>query len=326
MAKLAIVIPAYKINFFNQSLLSIVNQTNKDFAVYIGDDCSPDNLYNIVKKYEDRISISYKYFDENLGNYNLVAHWERCIDMVGEEEWIWLFSDDDMMDSTCVESFFNSLTDYPGYDLYRFDLYQIDEYNNISKERSIYPNVLSSEEFLIRRLKGKFPSFVVEYIFKKSHFLNNNRFQSFDLAWGSDDATWIKLSGKKGIRRINQSCVYWRYSKFNISSDFCDSYTIIRKLNARIAYAEWLIEYVNKNKTILDVNSLKQELKLWLQIIIERRIDLITFKEGMVVLSNFYRIIINKPIPKHLVLRLYIYRNYLIIKKILFNQLFHNSH
>ena len=74
--------------------------------MYIGDDCSPGNLYSIVEKYENRIPIVYKHFDENLGGKDLVAQWERCIDLVGDEEWIWLFSDDDIMDPTCVENFY----------------------------------------------------------------------------------------------------------------------------------------------------------------------------------------------------------------------------
>jgi glycosyltransferase involved in cell wall biosynthesis len=102
MSKLAIVIPAYKRMFFNKALSSIAKQTNKNFTLYIGDDCSPDNLYSVVQQFENIIDIVYKRFDDNLGARDLVAQWERCIDLVGDEKWIWLFSDDDMMDPTCV--------------------------------------------------------------------------------------------------------------------------------------------------------------------------------------------------------------------------------
>src|ERR1035437_3960780 len=108
MSKLAIVIPAYKRMFFNEALSSIAKQTNKNFTLYIGDDCSPCNLYNIVEKYEKSIPIVYRHFDENIGRKDLVVQWERCIDLVGDEEWIWLFSDDDIMDPTCVENFYNT--------------------------------------------------------------------------------------------------------------------------------------------------------------------------------------------------------------------------
>jgi glycosyltransferase involved in cell wall biosynthesis len=48
MSDLEVIIPAYKSMFFPQTLLSIANQTNKKFTLYIGDDCSSENLYGIV--------------------------------------------------------------------------------------------------------------------------------------------------------------------------------------------------------------------------------------------------------------------------------------
>ena len=95
---LAIVIPAYKSKFLELALNSICKQTDKRFHLYIGDDNSPEHLYDIILKYEDKITLTYKRFDENLGRNDLIAHWERCIDLVQDEEYIWFFSDDDMME------------------------------------------------------------------------------------------------------------------------------------------------------------------------------------------------------------------------------------
>ena len=95
---LAIVIPAYKSTFLAAALDSIAAQTSLDFTLYIGDDCSPNHLGAIVDRYRDRINLVYHRFDTNLGGKDLVAQWERCIDMSQGEEWIWLFSDDDVME------------------------------------------------------------------------------------------------------------------------------------------------------------------------------------------------------------------------------------
>ena len=65
--KLAIIIPAFKGNFLEKTLISIDNQTCKKFNLYIGDDASPEDLYNIVKKFISRINIYFIRFDENLG-------------------------------------------------------------------------------------------------------------------------------------------------------------------------------------------------------------------------------------------------------------------
>ena len=93
---LAIVIPAYKILYLSETLDSLANQTNKNFNVYVGDDCSPDDIASVCKKYEKLISLEYYRFNTNLGKTKLVKQWERCVSRMGEEKWLWLFSDDDI--------------------------------------------------------------------------------------------------------------------------------------------------------------------------------------------------------------------------------------
>ena len=48
-ADLAIVIPAYKGTFLQETLESVARQTDRRFHLYIGDDCSPHGLKEIVK-------------------------------------------------------------------------------------------------------------------------------------------------------------------------------------------------------------------------------------------------------------------------------------
>lgn len=125
--KLAIVIPAYKVSYFRQVLDSINNQTCKNFTLYIGDDCSPYDLSKIVETYKSSISIVYKRFDKNLGGNNLVDHWNRCIDMVKNEDYIWFFSDDDKMEENCVANFYQALISLGEKDLFHFNVQVIDE-------------------------------------------------------------------------------------------------------------------------------------------------------------------------------------------------------
>lgn len=87
--KLAIIIPAYKACFFREVLDSIVRQSNRDFTVYIGDDASPDDLESIVSDYKDKLDIFYFRFEQNWGGRDLVAHWERCIEL-SDEPLVWL--------------------------------------------------------------------------------------------------------------------------------------------------------------------------------------------------------------------------------------------
>lgn len=322
MSNLAIVIPAYKSIYLGQALLSIANQTNKDFSLYIGDDCSPDNLYSIVEKYENRIPIVYKHFNENLGGKDLVAQWERCIDLVGDEEWIWLFSDDDTMDETCVENFYRTLLLNPDFDLFHFNLQLIDEHHNIINNFPGFPEISTIEEFLLGKLKGGNFSTVVEYIFRKSHFYNIDRFQHFDLAWGSDDATWIKLGKNKGIRNIENSKVYWRTSPFNISPNYWDKDILERKYYAQIEFAKWVYNQAKRKNIQIEVVTLKQKLKTSFSRNIKSKIKLLSFGMLTKILSKFYLTLDKQKCPRHIIVFIYFYKIYRffieVLKKMLF--------
>lgn len=320
MSKLAIVIPAYKNKFFDQALISIVNQTNKDFTLYIGDDCSPDNLYSIVEKYKNSISIVYKHFDENWGKEDLVAHWERCIDMVCGEEWIWLFSDDDMMDTTCVEHFYHTLNRYPNFDMYHFNLTKIDQNNNKVVNFHVFPENLSSEEFLVYKLQIGFFSTVIEYVFRKEHFFSQQRFQNFDLAWCSDDATWIKMAKSKGIRNIDHSKVYWRTSQYNVSTNNWEVEIIKRKFNSRIRFAEWIIKESKVGKLDIEINQVRKLLTKWFIKSAKSNINCLSFKLLTVFVLDFCRVlgIENSSTPKIIFLSLYKVYHYHVL---LYNQI-----
>ncbi|MET3127335.1 GT2 family glycosyltransferase [Arcicella rosea] len=246
---LAIVIPAYKLDYLRDTLDSLKMQTNHNFSVYIGDDNSPSDLWNIVKEFTSDLNIIYKKFGNNLGGTDLVAHWNRCISLVGNEEWIWLFSDDDLLEPNCIECFYNYISLNPKVELVHFDVKVIDkkgvEILDIPVNR--FPKVLSSVLFFEEKIRGNLQSFVVEYIFKRSLFDREGGFANFDLAWCADDATWIKFAAKSGIYTIDEAFVYWRYSGINISSLTNNLTVLERKLKAKLDYLIWVKNFLHKN-------------------------------------------------------------------------------
>jgi len=238
--KLAIVIPAYKETFLESALKSIANQSNKEFNLYIGDDNSPYDLESIIAPYKVRLNITYQKFKENLGKNNLVSQWERCIDMSKDEEWIWLFSDDDEMSHNCVQEFYNYLeATNDQYDLYHFNVHIIDEQSKVIEYPPAFPQELYPIDFFKLKTVGKLKSYVVEYVFRKAKYLEVEKFQKFDLAWGTDDATWIKISNETGIYTIETANVYWRRSNENISPSK-DIGVNKRKIDSCINYFHWI--------------------------------------------------------------------------------------
>lgn len=247
--QLAIVIPAYKTTFLKAALDSIASQTCSDFTLYIGDDCSPHNLENIVKQYRDKINLIYHRFDINLGSSNLVGQWERCIALTNGEPYIWLFSDDDIMEPRCVESFLSLPVNIRENYLVHFNIKVIDDKENVIKEPCRYPERMSAKEYLDAKLFQKgIISYVVEFIFPRWLYEQTGGFQKYDLAWGSDMMTWIKFADRcNGIFTTDGAKVMWRSSSENISPD--KSHDIfIRKMIAQINYTSDIISFLkNRN-------------------------------------------------------------------------------
>lgn len=224
-----------------------------------------------------------------------------------------------MMDPNCVESFYNTLNLNPNFDLFHFNVTHIDEERNILKKITNYPEVLTSEEFLELSLNGNY-SFVVEYIFRKSHFYDMGRFQHFDLAWFSDTATWIKLGKRMGIRNIGDANIYFRTSSFNVTPNYLDKDITRRKFYSQIQYVYWIYEQVKQKEIHLDEGRIKDQLVTWFYGTIKGKIEYITFGLLAELVSQFDKKFNNSGSLLRKIVFFYIYKCYRyfvgILKKI----------
>ena len=217
-AKLAVIIPAYKPDYLEEALHSLSRQTVSRFHTYVSDDGSPHCLNDIVQRHASSLHLTYRRFDENLGRCDLAAHWNRSVRFT-TEPWVWLFSDDDVAEPECVESFFDALTTTSnGPVLYRFNTRVIDGSGSLIKACPCHPATEKSRDFVTSRLTFQRESFAVEYIFSRTAFDSSGGFVSFPLAWNSDDATWARLAGDTPIVTLAGPRVHWRKSGANISS------------------------------------------------------------------------------------------------------------
>ena len=252
--RLAIIIPAYKATFLPAALDSIAIQTCKDFTLYIGDDCSPEPIGNIVEQYRDKIELVYQRFDTNLGGKDLVAQWERCIAMSQDEPYIWLFSDDDVMEANCVEELFRQIENTKGvYNLYHFNVDVIDERGAFKCRQQDYPAVLSAYRFYRGKNSMRLSAFVVENVFSRKVYERFGGFMKYDLAWGSDIATWIVFCGEKGMCTVPHARIKWRQSSQNISPNYSRQIAE-RKLRADQNLLNWAYQYFGMEPDIYNVN------------------------------------------------------------------------
>lgn len=242
--KLAIVIPAYKADFLKETLDSIKRQTDQRFRLYICDDASPYNLKEVIEQSNLTTDLLYHRFDENLGQYSIVKQWERCINRVEEEEWIWLFSDDDLMDPNCVRSFYNALEKYPDSVAFRFNTDKIADHGELIRENR-FLNEFNAVTFLNQKLTYNQESYVVETIFSKKTYRKIGGIPDLPLAWASDDLFTVKLALSGNIQVIEDALVYWRYSDKNISGSV-NKKSALLKLKASFYFVKWI--YQNKNQ------------------------------------------------------------------------------
>lgn len=239
MKSIAIVIPAYKPDFLQDTLNSLKKQSCQEFSVYIGDDASPYDLFGIVDAFRNQLDLHYHRFQDNLGGTNLVGQWERCLQLAKDEEWVCLFSDDDLMQSKCVELFHQ--TDIPdSTNILHYDIDLINESNEVIQTCPPFPHIIDDADFFDLLFRRKLVARMPEFIFRRS-FLNEHGFIPFDLAWRSDTATVLSAARTEGILTLSGTdCkVQWRVSSKNISGQ---NQLKKRKNLASIAFFNWVFD------------------------------------------------------------------------------------
>lgn len=233
---LAIVIPYFKISFFEDTLQSLANQTNKRFKVYIGDDASPDNPVLLLKKFEGQFEFVYQRFESNLGGVSLVKQWERCMSLTNDEEWIVILGDDDVFDCNVVEEFYKQLINVQKANLnvIRFAVKKINALGQPISQIYQHPVHEKSVEFIFRRAHSS----LSEYFFKRIELFKIG-FKDLPMAWSSDRLAVLEVSNFDVVYTINEAVVSVRISDQSISgSRIYDS----QKLKALFKYNYYLVD------------------------------------------------------------------------------------
>ncbi|MBF4517587.1 glycosyltransferase family 2 protein [Flavobacterium sp. ANB] len=261
---LAIVIPYYKLTFFEETLESLALQTNQAFKVYIGDDASPQDPQDLLEKYASKINFKYHKFETNLGGISLVKQWERCMKLASDEEWMMILGDDDVLENNCIAAFYENLEEIEKGEIktVRFASKVINGKGEFLSEKFSHPKTEKATEFLSRKLKGGTRSSLSEYIFKSKN-IETIKFKDFPLAWNTDLLAVLEFSEWKNIFTINEAEVFFRWSELNITGKKDD---FITKNNATFQFYYYLLakqsnrfqkEFINilfekLEKTILD--------------------------------------------------------------------------
>lgn len=237
----AIIIPYYKITFFEDCLNSLVNQTNKNFNVYIGNDNSPNDPKELIEKYSDQLQINYKKFDDNLGKDNLVLQWDRCINMSKQEEWIMILGDDDTLAPNVIEEFYKTTQGTEEkIELIRLASKLIDEKGETISKVYYNPELELAKDFFIRCQNGEARCSLTEHFFTRRCY-DKHGFKNFPVAFGSDNVAWLEFSEMGNVMGINNAIANIRISSENLSS-IKDRKLGFKRVEGYYKYYRYIIE------------------------------------------------------------------------------------
>lgn len=265
--KYSFVLPAYKAKYLKLAVDSILSQTYKDFELIIVNDASPEDLDSIICSYTDS-RIRYYKNDVNIGGGDLVKQWNHCVGL-SESEYLVLASDDDIYDSRYLEYMNCLIQKYPDSDVYRPRVRHIDSEGNTLWIGGYLKEKSSGLDYLDAWVRGWIGGGIPFYVFRRNKLLEIGGFADYPLAWHSDDATILRMSGNN-IISTDEVLFSFRTSGVNISSRLNSREDLLNKINATKQFYEEVVQYISYYKIKDDyekclANAIQANIPMFLQ-------------------------------------------------------------
>lgn len=241
---LAIIIPYYKLKYFEQTLQSVENQTDRRFMLYIGNDASPEDPGEIIERVLKTTRYEYFSYAENLGGKNLTEQWHRIISEIKEKQWLMILGDDDVLEPNVVAEFYKNLESIynKGISMIKLGKEIIDENNNLIKQEPEFPQEYSAVQLTEDKFFGRRHNSLSEHIFRTDK-VKQYGFKPFPLAWHSDDLALLEFADLGNFYFIGSAKVKVRISNDSISGqDNSDP----RKSLATYQFVEYLLNNYNR--------------------------------------------------------------------------------
>lgn len=236
-------LPAYKGQHLAESIESILKQTFTDFELVIVNDCSPDDIDGIISSYDD-YRIRYYRNESNIGGKNLVAQWNRCLDLA-RGEWTVMASDDDIYDPKFLEELIRLTTKWPSCIVFHSNVKCIDDNGELIKINVPFEEHENMISYAYMHDVLKRWHSMPEWMIRTSDLRKIGGFIDFPTATWSDVATIYVLAQENGIVCCNKPLMSSRNNGKNIS--FSPNSAIGRAL-AWEKYSYWCNDFFSKFK------------------------------------------------------------------------------
>ena len=245
MTKYTFLLPAFKVRYFEEALLSIKNQSYKDFRCIVSDDKSNDDLKSVYDRVcGGDVRFIYRRNKVNMGSVSLVAHWNLLVKLC-DSKYFMMAGDDDIYHPTFLEEIDKLLLKYPDVGAVRSRSQYINAKGEIWRKDGQFPEYQDALSFLYNRHSNCFIGGILNYAFNRDAMIRENQFLDFPLAWFSDDAAVMSMS-KYGICCTSDILTSMRISDINLSTQATED-LCIKKITAGIMYFKWSTVFVKEN-------------------------------------------------------------------------------
>ena len=244
MVKFSVTIPAYKKRFLAEAIESVLAQSYRDFELVIVNDCSPEDLEPIVRRYSDT-RIHYYSNETNHGAVSVVDNWNICLNHCAGD-YVICMGDDDRMLPYCLDEYAKLIEKYPHLNVYHAWTRIIDESGEVTSVLEPRPERESVFALVYYRWTGR-RQYIGDFCYRTQHLRDNGGYFKLPLAWGSDDITAVRAASTNGIANTGSICFEYRISNLTISSgtDFTEVKLKASLLEKRW-YDDWLSRTVSK--------------------------------------------------------------------------------
>lgn len=269
----SVVIPSYKATFFKDCLKSILCQSYTNFEIVIVDDCSPENLKDIVCTFDDN-RIRYYRNEINCGALNVVDNWNICLEYA-KGDYLICMGDDDMLAPDCLSEYRKLIGQNPKVNVFHARVKQIDEEGNYIGITDPRPEKESVLSMIYYRMLYR-AQYIGDFLFRTSALKKRGGFYKLPYAWASDDITAFIAAKDYGIVNTNKLLFYYRINRKTISST---GNTEI-KLSALIRAQSWYTTFIEQYEPKGEIDEcLKQMLKIRLKIQLQKQEEVLLSKD-----------------------------------------------
>lgn len=253
MVKFSIGIPAFKSNFFEECIRSILNQDYDNFELIIVDDDSPYRLGSIIDNFHDN-RIRYYRNNTNIGAINVVDNWNKCLSYATGEYFICM-GDDDRLSPDYLSTFLRLIQTYPNINVYHCRSFIIDENSKKISLTPSWPEWQSAYEYIWHIIGFKYHHFIGDFVFKTDNLKYIGGFYKITLAWGSDDITSFIAAINGGIVHTQKPVFHYRQNIHSITS----TGSAKLKLMALKEEQQWYKQFLSKNTPQIEIDKIMRE-------------------------------------------------------------------